>query len=54
MQLFPSTQLLDPRSFPENDFSTARYIPRERFLAPQAPPSINFVHGSYRKCLNLT
>ena len=25
------------------------------FYTPQAPPpSINFVHGSYRKCLNLT
>ena len=29
-----------------------RYIPRERFLDP--PPPINFVHGSDRKCLNLT
>ena len=29
-----------------------RNIPRERFLDP--PPPINFVHGSDRKCLNLT
>ena len=34
-----------------------RYIPRERFLdlpPPVPPPSFNFVHGSDRKCLNLT
>ena len=31
---------------------SARYIPRKRFLAP--PPPNNFVHGSYRKCINLT
>ena len=30
------------------------YIPRERFLDPPPPPPINFVHGSDRKCLNLT
>ena len=30
------------------------YIPRERFLDPPGPPPpINFVHGSYRKCLDL-
>ena len=35
--------------------SKAGYIPRERFLdPPPAPPPINFVHGSDRKCLNLT
>ena len=31
------------------------YIPREQFLTPPPPINfINFVHGSYRKCLTLT
>ena len=39
---------------PRNCLKLIRYIPRERFLDhPPAPPPINFVHESYRKCLNL-
>ena len=46
---------VDQYSFGWKIVLSARYIPRERLLtSPRPPPPINFVHGSYRKCINLT